>query len=433
MSERRPADTIGGAVIRRSERPVPAVSVPAPVTEDVVVACTLHSDSDLLHDVLRANGFGEPKEWFQSVSSIGAATQDTGSETRLLERQTQEFLAAHASGRWRGVKFDWQQFQRLRTLAPSLPGTMPVLQKLQGGHWIFLRRRDLASQAVSLYARQFACAWTGGVSADYENVPKDFDAIYERFASLAADTFAWEEFFHAREMSPARVYYEDMVGGSPVAWGNLLCRLAPDFDRGQLDLSALRAPPREHERVHALKTWFHEQLVAGRRPRSLLAVLDEIGRTVARVEAAPSVDGVLGRFAGDLIPSPGGFRLSKLDLRRDLQRKGSVTLVERAHFLDQAALRLDSDATCSFAVPARRVMVQFYAHAWSGIAEIRIGDTKEELDLFSERSGTRNFTRNLPAGFSSPIEVRSGKAKHLLSQGFEVWLQRVFVLSDGSG
>ena len=150
MSDHRTVDNPRGAAGRRAERTLPA----APGAEDVVIACTLRSGSNLLCDVLRANGFGEPKEWFQVASSIGADTQDIGLEARLLERQTEEFLAAHASARWRGVKFDWQQFHRLRTLASNLPGTAPVLQKLQRGHWIFLRRRDLASQAVSLYADQ---------------------------------------------------------------------------------------------------------------------------------------------------------------------------------------------------------------------------------------------------------------------------------------
>ena len=427
MSDHRTAGNPRGVPLRRAERTLPA----APGAEHMVVACTPQSGSNLLCDVLRTNELGEPKEWFQVASSMGSDRQDIGLEALLLKRQTEEFLAAHASARWRSVKFDWQQFHRLRTLATNLPGTEPVLQNLLRGHWIFLRRRDLASQAVSLYADQVSGAWMGDGAADYDSVPEDFDAIYERFAALAADTFAWEEFFRAGKVTPVRVYYEDMLGGNPVAWENLLRRLAPNFDSGQLDLSALQVPPHEHKQIHTLKTWFHELLVAGRRPRSLLALLEEIGRTVARVERAPSVDGLLGRFAGDLIPSQGGFRLTKLDLSRDLQRNGPVTLVKQGHFLDGAALRLDSDTACSFAVPATRVMLQFYAHAWSGIAEIRIGDRKEELDLFSERPGTRNFIRNLPPGFSGPIEVRSSKTKHLLSQGFEVWLQRVLVLSNG--
>jgi hypothetical protein len=75
-------------------------------------------------------------------------------------------------------------------------------------------------------------------------------------------------------------------------------------------------------------------------------------------------------------------------------------------------------------------MLEFHAHAWSGIAEIRIGDAVVALDLFSERAATRHFIRELLPGFAGPIEIRSSGERNLLSAGGEVWLQRAFVLAD---
>lgn len=144
-----------------------------------------------------------------------------------------------------------------------------------------------------------------------------------------------------------------------------------------------------------------------------------------------SVEGVLARFAADLITSPDGFRLRKLGFRTDLKRTGQAILVEQAHFLDRVALRIDSGGACSFSVQATRIMLVFYSHGWSGIAEVRLGETLNEVDLFSERPTTRHFVSNLPKGFFGTIEIRSNGAKSMLSEGSEVWLQQAFLLSEG--
>ncbi len=396
----------------------------------LVIACTLRSGSNLLGEVLRRNGFGEPKEWFQVAPGFApGTTQSNHTDASLIEFQTQKFMEAHASARWRGVKFELQQFLNLRALAPNLPGTASVLQELLGGHWIFLLRRNLAHQAVSLYAAQLTGAWMGEETADYGRVSQDFDSIYERFAAITADMYAWEEFFRAGGRTPVRLFQEDMVGGDSEAWLSLLRRLAPEFDPGQLDLTALQPPPKEHPQLRALKAWFHEQIMVGRRPRSVLALLEEIGQTVTRVERMSSVETVLGRFAADVMAHPGGFCLRKLALGHDLELNGQAALVRQEHFLDREALRLDPDATCGFAAQAMRVMLQFYTHAWSGIAEIWLGETVEKIDLFSERPDTRHFIRDLSPDFSGMIVVRCSGEKNLLSEGMEVWLQRALLLT----
>jgi LPS sulfotransferase NodH len=398
----------------------------------VTVACTLRSGSNLLCEMLRLNGFGEPKEWFQPAAALApGATQNIGADAALLERQTREFFAAHRASPWHGLKVDWPQFQRLRCHAPAVAAVAAVSRSVETGRWIYLTRRDLAAQAVSLYAAQLTGAWMGEDTADYERLPDDFDALHERFAALAADAFAWDMYFRDGGPTPLRVFQEDLLGGGGAAWLSLMRALDPDFDPRGLDLSALDRPPREHQRVRELKNWFRAQLVGGRRPRSLVTLLEEIGGAVARVQRTPSIDGVLGRFAGDLIASPGGFSLVKIDLRRAARLEGAAMVVEQDHFLDRVAVRLDPGARCVFAASGIRVMMEFHAHAWSGIAEIRLGDTTERLDLFSERPATRHFIRDFPTGFHGEITVYSGGDSNLLSDGSEVWLQRVFVLDDG--
>jgi LPS sulfotransferase NodH len=416
------------ALARLSKRGGPTGSA-----RHVMIACTLRSGSNLLCDMLRENGFGDPREYFQDQLQFGMGGHHVDADTRLLERQSQEFLDAHGASRWRGVKFDWQQFERLRRLAPGLPLTSQVFEAFERGRWILLRRRNLAAQAVSLYTAQMTGAWMGEDSADYARTAQDFDAIYERFAALAADAFAWDEYFRAVNLKPIMLYYEDIVRGDADSWCNLLRDLAPDFEAKTLSLNPLRNPPRRHPRIDGLKGWFEAELLAGRRPRSVLALLEEISRTVARVDRSPLAEGVLGTFAADHLARSEGFRLRKLDLGRDVWREGQATMVQQQHFLDGVALRLDPEASCGFEIGARRLMLQFYTHAWSGIAEIRIGDTLAEIDLFSERADTRHFIRDLPADFLGPVIVRSTGGKNLLSKGAEIWLQRGFVLEDGSG
>ena len=330
-------------------------------------------------------------------------------------------------GDWLGVKVSWPQYLRLRTVGRALPEAAALLANLPRARWILLRRRDIARQAVSLYAAQMTGAWMGETGADYDLLARDFDAVHERFAALAAESFAWDEHFRTHPAPVAVVDYEDMVQWDRAAWRDLFIRLDPSFDRDALDLSELAVPPRIDHRLDAVKDWFHAELVGGQRPRSTAVVLEEIGTMVDRI--APAIAGsVIDRFLSDRFSIPDGFALRKLDLRRDLTLGGEATILEQGHFLDRVAVRLDAGASCAFAAAGRRLMLQFHAHAWSGVAELRIGDTVERVDLFSNRADTRHVIRELPADFDGQVVVTSVIGKNLLSEGCEVWLQRVVVL-----
>ena len=393
----------------------------------VAIGCTLRSGSNLLGEILRANGFGEAKEWFQD--GIGAAS-GTGSDADalLLASQLRDFEAAHDGG-WYGVKLSWPQYLRLRAVGLKVPAAAPWLTALRHARWILLRRRDIARQAVSLYAAQTTGAWMGEHGVDYDLLTEDFDALHERFAALAAESFAWDEHFRAHPAPAAVIDYEDMLLWSSESWRDLFVRLDPEFDRDELDLTALAVPPRVDHRLDALKDWFHAELVRGQRPRSTNAMLAEIGVMVDRL-APGTVTSVVDRLLTDRFSRPDGFVLRKLDLRTDLARRGEAMVVEQGHFLDRVAVRLDAGGVCGFSTASRRIMLQFHAHAWSGIAEIRFGQSVEQIDLFSFRADTRHVVRDLPPGFEGEIVIGSAMSKNLLSEGWEVWLQRVILLAD---
>jgi hypothetical protein len=93
---------------------------------------------------------------------------------------------------------------------------------------------------------------------------------------------------------------------------------------------------------------------------------------------------------------------------------------------------MDAPADCRFQVNgATRILLQLHAHSWSGIAEITLGDRREEIDLFNTRTDTRHVFYDFPEGFTGTIAIRCTGLKNLLSKGAEVWLHRVIVLSAG--
>jgi LPS sulfotransferase NodH len=399
----------------------------------VSIACTLRSGSNLLCDVLRANGFGEPREWFQDGTNSGPDMRLPGAAAARLRRQTEEFLAAHRGAAWRSAKFNWRQFRRASEVVARQEEFAALWNDLHAGCWIVQHRADLAGQAVSLYAAQLTGAWMGESSADYDLLAEDFDAIHERFAWLAAEEYAWDAYFRARRMTPLRLVYEDMVAWPRDRWCDLLQTLSPDFATDRLDLSALKSGTAEHPKVAGLKRWFREQLLAGREPMSVATALETLKDLAARLQTKPSVDGELGRVAADLIVDRRGFELRKFNLAIDLQNSGAAVMVARDHFLDRIALRLEADATSGFVAQGRRIMIQFLAHAWSGIASVSVDDDVEQIDLFAQRPETRHYIRELPPGRSVPVTICATGAKHLLSEGCEVWVQRIFVLAGGAG
>ena len=158
-------------------------------------------------------------------------------------------------------------------------------------------------------------------------------------------------------------------------------------------------------------------------------MLAEIAVMVDRL-APGTATSVIDRLLTDRFSRPDGFVLRKLDLRTDVVRRGEALVVEQGHFLDRVAVRLEAGGMCGFSTASRRIMLQFHAHAWSGIAEIRFGHSVEQVDLFSFRADTRHIIRDLPPGFDGEIVIGSAMSKNLLSEGWEVWLQRVILLAD---
>jgi hypothetical protein len=272
----------------------------------------------------------------------------------------------------------------------------------------------------------------GEDTPDYRRLEKDFDGIYERFAELSADLFAWESHLSAGHMRPMRLFYEDLVSGDPHIWLRVMRHLDPTFEADQLNFEPLQERKSEHKRIRELKCWFRNQILAGRQPRSARWLLEEIGRTVARVEGQMPVDSLLGRLTNDLLGTPNAFRVQKLDLRKDVHRTGTASLVHGSQFIDRVSLRMDPPATCLLQVnDATRILLQLHAHSWSGIAEITLGDRTEEIDLFTTRTDTRHVFYDFAEAFTGTITVRCTGGKNLLSKGAEVWLHRILVLSAG--
>ncbi|GLR66730.1 hypothetical protein GCM10010909_14100 [Acidocella aquatica] len=102
-------------------------------------------------------------------------------------------------------KTSWQDFapfaQDWRTLFPNL-------------RVAYLDRKNLAAQAVSLYRAQVSGNWhqpAGQAHAQAQDPRQNFDLqrICTLMQELTDEKRAWEQFFHAESLTPARLFYEN--------------------------------------------------------------------------------------------------------------------------------------------------------------------------------------------------------------------------------
>jgi trehalose 2-sulfotransferase len=103
-----------------------------------------------------------------------------------------------------GLKAHWSQFE------PFSDGAL--LDEFGGVKLaIWLRRRDLLAQAVSLYVAASSGKWISGARQE-RDVVFDFDAIYRAGDTIRAQNAAWKAFFVCHPQLPLlEVAYEDLV------------------------------------------------------------------------------------------------------------------------------------------------------------------------------------------------------------------------------
>jgi LPS sulfotransferase NodH len=114
-----------------------------------------------------------------------------------------------------------------------------VAQELLAGfRWIYLRRRNLIAQAVSLYKARTSGAYQRRLNDSAElrlghdradaQVAYDGDAIGRYMAEIIAGEEAAEAMIAGWKLSPLRMVYEDMLAGNPASAVDAVHRLVFD-------------------------------------------------------------------------------------------------------------------------------------------------------------------------------------------------------------
>ncbi len=151
---------------------------------------------------------GKPQEWFNLDFVRGEAMHLDCKPpklrgTRDINRYVSEIVEEGNGAA--GVQLSYWQAQSLVELSG---GWLPV-GKIK---WFYLRRKDILSQAISLYKSAATGYWHSyqGSSNRLGNLSFDPERCTGRLAELIAAEIKFEEMFASCGISPCRLLYEDI-------------------------------------------------------------------------------------------------------------------------------------------------------------------------------------------------------------------------------
>lgn len=173
-----------------------------------VIAVTPRSGSSHLCAVLKnTQQMGEPDEALsqhlipQRLRLVPARTPDEYLQHVLKQTQTQNGLS--------GLKASWFQFKIFSDLLEE-PDTW------DGYTFIYLTRRNLAAQAVSLYCATETNVFHTNVEHDADAIrklhelPYNYAEILRWYKHIAAQEAGWQAYFSQHNICPLTLYYEDI-------------------------------------------------------------------------------------------------------------------------------------------------------------------------------------------------------------------------------
>jgi LPS sulfotransferase NodH len=171
------------------------------------VATLQRSGSNLLADLMAGTGvLGFPNEYFNPrvLTTVFPGRGQTAADSCLLARE----CGMSPNGVLAFKLFPEHFFQLQRGVKLSEWFGTP--------RWIWLRRRDLLGQAISLLMAQ----QTGSFTTDMpERARPMYDAgrIGQRLEDLAARDAIWATYFARSGIEPLRLWYEDVAADPPGA------------------------------------------------------------------------------------------------------------------------------------------------------------------------------------------------------------------------
>jgi LPS sulfotransferase NodH len=224
-----------------------------------LVCATQRSGSTLLCEALKATGVaGRPEEFFEARPTTGLPPEPLDYLEGIDDPYVTGLLAGSAAPpappysalaglSWEqhlarslregttpngvfGAKVMWNQLADVAELAGRGSEPLALLQDLLAPtHWVWVRRRDVLRQAVSLWRAMQTQSWREGAG-------KQPEAVYSRAAIahlttlLADQDAAWSAFFAGHGLRPLELVYEDYACDVPGAVALVLAHLGVTED-----------------------------------------------------------------------------------------------------------------------------------------------------------------------------------------------------------
>lgn len=186
----------------------------AGVTRTYSIAFSVRSGSTWLCEMLAQVGLGRPTEYFQYPYEDNASFQairENDEISRLVS-----VLGRNSVGGIFASKMSHDHRARLEeTLRHNISDYDGIDSTFPNHRWIYLRRHQVISQAVSLFLAQSSGTWhaTGAATSpiEYSEISYDFLTILSNVMVLAANHVNWECYFSARRTKVLQVFYEDLA------------------------------------------------------------------------------------------------------------------------------------------------------------------------------------------------------------------------------
>ena len=169
------------------------------------LAISPRSGSGMLADIIRTTGsLGRPEEWFNFAMPWAG---DLAPNSTVQDRCWLILKKGTTANGVAGVKMFASQFI-------DVEKEIEFLSWFPTPHWIWLRRRGLLRQAISLSLAKQGDAWT---SMQVRQCPVSYDSAQIRacMEEIVREEVLWTDYFAAKSTSPPVFGTRKSSGGSP--------------------------------------------------------------------------------------------------------------------------------------------------------------------------------------------------------------------------
>jgi len=205
---------------------VPVATRPRARIDSYLICTTPRTGSTLLCGLLASAGVaGAPESYFRRQGQQDYAVQwgianSPGGGFRYADYLQAALAAGRTDNGVFATRIMWETLEEvvgeLRTMSPGLPGGSVSLLERAFGHarFVYLRRKDIVAQAVSLLRAEQTNVWHDPLQAtrsapDHE-AQFDFDQIRQRVQVIDQHNAAWQEWFSSSGIEPFPVLYEEL-------------------------------------------------------------------------------------------------------------------------------------------------------------------------------------------------------------------------------